>query len=222
MVLGTALVVVPWVCRNQYSLGRPILTTTHGGYTLLLAHNQVYVDEVVNRPWGAVMSDASFAAWTANLESSLAQEDPRMFGRGYSPAVEITRDRWMNKQAWRFIRHDPATAVRTGLTLLRRLWSIAPLSTPPRPVSSHQQWLIGGFYSTLFLAMLVGLLCLRRPEWVLWWPLLMLLLSFSAVHSLYWADMRMRAPLVPAIALFAARAFVRSSGVSTPGRLAGP
>ena len=216
VALGTALVVTLWVFRNQQSLGQPILTTTHGGYTLLLAHNQVYVNEVVDRPWGAVMSDASFAVWTANLESSLAQEDPRMFGRSYSPAVEIARDRWMNDRAWQFIRDDPATALRTGLTLLGRLWNIAPLSTPQRPVSSRQQWPIGGFYAAVFLTMLVGLVRIRRAEWSRWWPLPLLLLAFSAVHTLYWADMRMRAPLVPAIALLAARAFVRSTNQKMP------
>jgi len=31
-----------------------------------------------------------------------------------------------------------------------------------------------------------------------------LILSLTAVHAFYWSDMRMRAPLVPAIALLAA------------------
>ena len=38
---------------------------------------------------------------------------------------------------------------------------------------------------------------------------LALLISFTIVHSLYWADMRMRTPLAPAIALLAARALSR-------------
>jgi hypothetical protein len=33
-----------------------------------------------------------------------------------------------------------------------------------------------------------------------------LLISFTLVHAFYWADMRMRAPLVPVLALLAARA----------------
>ena len=42
-------------------------------------------------------------------------------------------------------------------------------------------------------------------EWnCAWRPVLVLIVSFTAVHSIYWADMRMRAPLVPAIALLAA------------------
>ena len=36
LVLGLSLVVVPWGIRNLIVFGRPIITTTHGGYTLLL------------------------------------------------------------------------------------------------------------------------------------------------------------------------------------------
>ncbi|MEQ9066744.1 MAG: hypothetical protein RLO18_08475, partial [Gimesia chilikensis] len=34
-----------------------------------------------------------------------------------------------------------------------------------------------------------------------WSPLIWLLVSFTIVHLFYWTNMRMRAPLVPAIAL---------------------
>lgn len=205
-VFGTCLVVLPWVVRNQQALRWPILTTTHGGYTLLLAHNPVYVDEVVNRPWGAVIEEESLAAWTANLEASLSREIPRAPKGSRAPHVEVSRDRWMNAQAWQFIRDDPATAMRTGLTLLGRMWNIVPFSTPQRPIPPMARWVLGGCYSAVFLALLTGLVRIRRDEWPLWWTLPVLLVSFSAVHSLYWADMRMRAPLVPAIALLAARA----------------
>jgi hypothetical protein len=33
---------------------------------------------------------------------------------------------------------------------------------------------------------------------------LLLAISFTAVHLVYWTDMRMRAPLIPAVALAAA------------------
>lgn len=36
----------------------------------------------------------------------------------------------------------------------------------------------------------------------LWWFLLAL--SFTAVHAVYWTDMRMRAPLMPGVAVAAA------------------
>ena len=70
-----------------------------------------------------------------------------------------------------------------------------------------------GFYLSLFLLASVGIAgpiveairpCepkrLRR-----WRPAALMILAFCAVHALYWTDARMRAPLVPAVAAFAAR-----------------
>ena len=70
-------------------------------------------------------------------------------------------------------------------------------------VSTPMRLAIGTFNTAVFLAMLIGLVRLSRRDWQFWWPVAALVLSFTAVHALYWADMRMRTPLVPAIALLA-------------------
>ena len=44
---GVLLVVGPWVGRNAAAFGRPVLMTTHGGYTLHLANNATFYDVVV-------------------------------------------------------------------------------------------------------------------------------------------------------------------------------
>ena len=103
--------------------------------------------------------------------------------------------------------NEPLIAVRAGLSLVGRLWGLMPMSTEDRAVSPVVSAAIGTFNAAVFGAMLFGLWRLTRDEWPRWWPLPVLLVSFTLVHSLYWADMRMRAPLVPAIALLAARAF---------------
>jgi hypothetical protein len=41
---------------------------------------------------------------------------------------------------------------------------------------------------------------LMRPPWA--WGLLMCL-AFTAVHTVYWTDLRMRAPLIPFLGLLA-------------------
>ncbi len=51
-LLALGLTIAPWPIRNQVRFGRPIVTTTHGGYTLLLSNNPVYYSEVVLEPWG--------------------------------------------------------------------------------------------------------------------------------------------------------------------------
>ena len=196
--LGTLVTVAPWAIRNLVVFGRPIVTTTHGGYTLLLGHNPVYYREVVEQPWGAVWPGESLTAWQRSLETAIRAD-------GVPPFDEVARDRWMYQQAWGNIAHDPGMAVRAGLTLLGRFWNVVPMSTEGRSLPSVMWWGIGAFYTAVFVAGCRGVWRLTRDEWSRWWPLVALIVSFTCVHSLYWADMRMRAPLVPAIALLAAR-----------------
>ena len=62
-VLGTACAVGPWAGRNAAVFGKPIAMTTHGGYTLHLANNEVFYAEVVRGPVGAVWGGESLRAW---------------------------------------------------------------------------------------------------------------------------------------------------------------
>jgi 4-amino-4-deoxy-L-arabinose transferase-like glycosyltransferase len=49
-----ALTLAPWAARNWVEIGRPIVTTTHGGYTLLLANNERFYDWTRDGAWGTV------------------------------------------------------------------------------------------------------------------------------------------------------------------------
>jgi 4-amino-4-deoxy-L-arabinose transferase-like glycosyltransferase len=203
LMAGIVVAVAPWAIRNAFVMGRPIVTTAHGGYTLLLAHNPAYTHAVVDQPWGAVWEGEPQANWVAEVETEMAQEDPPIDVTHISPAVELARDGWMSRKAWKYIRDEPVVAVRAGLTLLRRMWNVVPLATDRTTRSATVRLAIGAYYSGMFLAVLVGAARKPRGDWLAWQPVLVLIVSFTAVHALYWADMRMRAPLVPAVALLA-------------------
>jgi hypothetical protein len=121
--------------------------------------------------------------------------------------VELARDDWMSRKAWKYMRDAPVIAARAALTLLGRMWNVVPLATDRSTRSAAARLAIGTFYTGLFLAVLIGVARNRRADWFAWRPVLILIVSFTAVHALYWADMRMRTPLVPAIALLAALCF---------------
>jgi len=214
MAAGMTLVIAPWGIRNAVVMGRPIITTTHGGYTLLLAHNPAYTRAVVEQPWGAVWEGESVEEWKSSIETEMARETPPIDVSHLSPAVERSRDRWMQNKACQYIREAPRIALEAGLTLLGRFWNIVPMTTKQSPLSPAMRLAIGAFYASVFLTMLVGLIRMVRSDWRSWWPLFALVASFTAVHAVYWADMRMRTPLVPVIALLAA-AGVRKRGGPT-------
>lgn len=201
VIAGTLLVVAPWVIRNQLVFGAPLLTTTHGGYTLLLANNPVFYGEVVDQPWGTVWSGESLARW----QSELNQQLERDLGR---KASEIERDRRQSALAREFIAAEPSRFARAVWHRFRSLWSTVPHG---EATGDAARWLIevvGWYYSLILSAFVIGMVIVaRRPDCRRWWVLYAVVIVVQAVHLVYWTNARMRAPLTPAIALFAAAVF---------------
>lgn len=192
------LTVAPWAIRNLAVFGRPIVTTTHGGYTLLLANNPVFYREVVEQPWGAVWQGESLAAWQTSVDAEAARADVH---------GEVDRDKWMSQRAQDFIvdtvRHNPSTFLRACLMRVGYFWNVVPLGDAQSSLPIAAIWATGGFYIVELVAMLAGILiCVwqRRQGTLL---LVTLIVSFTAVHALYWTNARMRAPILPAVALLA-------------------
>lgn len=205
VIAGTLLVVAPWVIRNQLVIGLPLLTTTHGGYTLLLANNSVFSNEVVDQPWGTVWSGESLARWQAGLDERLERE----LGPN---ASELERDHRLSQWGREFIAAEPLRFARAVWHRVRSLWSVVPHGDgdgeggPSRLVIAA----VGGFYSILLLGFAVGMFVVaRRSEWSRWWLLYALVITVQGVHLVYWTNARMRAPLTPVIALFAVAAVER-------------
>ena len=55
-LLAAVCGLAPWAIRNQIVVGRPIVSTTHGGYTLLLGNNPSFYDHLRTAPRGTVWS----------------------------------------------------------------------------------------------------------------------------------------------------------------------
>jgi hypothetical protein len=67
------------------------------------------------------------------------------------------------------------------------------------------RWSVAGWYAALFALALLA--CVRLPAKLVRLPWLwgiLLCAVFTAVHALYWSDMRMRAPLMPFVCLVGA------------------
>lgn len=194
LAAGILLAVSPWLIRNLVVFRAPILTTTHGGYTLLLGNNPVFYNEVVQQPWGTVWTGESLDAWQKSLEADIAQLQPAL-------ETEQERDRWMYQRARQNISSQPSLFAQSCLLRLKRFWNIAPLAsagqTPPRTLLLG----VASYYFVVLLGCLWGVCLVVWKSERNWSPLIWLLVSFTIVHLFYWTNMRMRAPLVPAIAL---------------------
>lgn len=222
-VLGAVVVIAPWAVRNSFLFGRPIVTTTHGGYTLLLGNNPVFYHEVVARPWGTVWDDAAAdwghraqrgpTAWLNGVEAELRTE------LGPQADDEPCRDRWMYRRARDNIATEPGLFLRSCRLRFLRFWNVVPLSPARGAMPTFVLWSVGLFYAVVTATFLLGLgrLCVsgtrragegsggrRASDLIPWfWPVL-LIASFCLVHLFFWSNARMRAPIVPAIAVVAA------------------
>ena len=190
MALSLLAVLAPWAVRNAVVFGVPVLTTTHGGYTLALANNEVYYRDVLNGPPGRVWTGHDQWLWWDSVN------------RDTSGMSEPEADRFLRQRVVRLALEQPVTfllPVSSG-------WSVSGACLPRLAVYSPVVRLATTLWTVpLWAALLLGLF--RRSLWR--WPQVaapLAILGLTAVHSLYWTDLRMRAPIVPAIALVAAGA----------------
>jgi hypothetical protein len=198
-VIGTVFVVAHWIVRNQVVFGRPIVTTTHGGYTLLLANNPVHDAEVVEQPWGATWPGESLERWQRELAVKIHDE--------IGPdADEWTEDQWMSRQANDYIREHADRFLAAAWHRVRSLWAILPRGEGTHLPSALRGSIAAFFACEFFLAVIGMWIIVRRGEWPAWLPGLLLIVTVQGVHLIYWTDTRMRTPLEPVLALLAARA----------------
>jgi 4-amino-4-deoxy-L-arabinose transferase-like glycosyltransferase len=190
LILTIGIVLLPWAIRNMFLLGEPIFTTTHGGYTLALANNTVYYRDVLNGPQDRVWSGHDQWLWWDSVNRETA---------GMS---EAQADRYLSAKVWVLARERPGDFARASLARLERFWGLAPAaSVYPVPI----RWATIAWTIPFWIALLIGLV-----QTELWrWPRIaapLLVAGLTVVHCVFWTDLRMRAPIVPAIALIASGA----------------
>lgn len=212
-LLAVALTIAPWPIRNQVRFGRPIVTTTHGGYTLLLSNNPVYYAEVVREPWGTVWAPNSLDRW---------QQEQIERAAAAGVQGEIAEDRWYSAEARTWIQSHPREFLEACLHRVRSFWKLAPSGEGAGQGSGVRNRIIAVYYGLQFGLALCGLIgAMKRRDGRFALPAL-LILSLTAVHAVYFSNARMRAPLVPALALLASGCglFRRPEGAGAPPDIA--
>jgi hypothetical protein len=191
LIAGVVTVcLLPWSARNTWVFGEPIWGTTHGGYTLALANNPAYYQEVSNGPRGAV--------WTGTLQWRWWDS----VNRATAGMTEPQADRYLRDSVVRLARNRPAEFAQAVVHRLSHFWGLFPSSSV---YSGGMRWACLAWTLPLWVALALGLV--RSDLWR--WPCIvapLFCVGFTIVHAFYWTDLRMRAPIVPAIAVIAASA----------------
>ncbi len=190
---GLAMVLAPWSLRNLVSLGSPSVTTTHGGYTLLLANNEQFYDFLKSRQGSAHWDSGRFVNdWQSRLSQNQIDN-------------ELAEDRFAYQLARRSIQTDPGGFIRSVIYRWQSFWRLTPQKAEAS-VGLRRDLLrmaVTWWYFIEFALALFGLLEIQKRSQPTWTAALLLVLSFVLVHTFYWTDMRMRAPIMPVVALLA-------------------
>lgn len=208
IAISVALAVGAWTLRNQRTFGHPIWATTHGGYTLLLANNDSFYRYLSQGRFGQAWDAAEFL----NAYNHRYEGDPRtatFWQRDwddqptYEGAVsEFDDDRLCHESAVATIKRQPKLFVWSSLVRVARLWSPFPHGISGRSITSIIA--VSCFYIVLYMAVLIAIIRHRRTVFgSRWWAIWLLAITLTGVHAVYWSNLRMRAPIMPAIAIMA-------------------
>ena len=195
--VAAGFVLTPWVIRNAVKFGAFIPATTHGGYTLLLGNNRVFFEEVVNGPSGRWHGE-SLEQWQQEMKT-------RAVADGVELRDEVAMDRWYYRQSRIEISGAPGSFLKACILRLSRFFAVTG--------GADQNLLIrvacGIWYSCVGLGLVVSLLAcygrrtcetLRSDIQILW----LAIGSFVVMHTVYWANARMRTPLTVVICILSA------------------
>ena len=197
LTVSTLLVVAPWVYRNYRVFGEPKLTTTHGGYTLLLANNRSLYNAFAK---GERLGD--WEAETQEFQAILSQAYPFQVR---SSEGELKRDQAYSEAAWETMVESPLRCLQTSLVRLYWFWSPMPHGSQEESRARHiLRICIAVFYCIQFGFAAYGVK--QFGTWATttkWYFVGWLSFAFAltALHSVYWSNLRMRAPLVPMLSV---------------------
>jgi hypothetical protein len=187
-LVGVAIVVGPWAYRNSIQIGQWTLTTTHGGYTLLLANNPVLYANIQKHGWDREWDETRFhflwdqrshsdpripEFWngefvTGEFDGELNRESNResnsMAGFQFARPDEhreVADDRLATEVAWKTIRRAPSTFMKSCLVQMSWFWAVAPYRSGAASVMIIA---IGLWYSVLFAGIVVtsGVLVIQK------------------------------------------------------------
>lgn len=187
MVVSLLVVILPWGIRNYFAIGWPVFTTTHGGYTFALANNEIYYKEVLHGPPGAVWTGTRQQDWFDSI------------GPSVKGMTEHEMDQSLKARTWAFVRDHPRDFLLATFDRQLRFWSVSPSGQVYGRIIRYSStaWTLP-FWSLVF----AGLLSKSCRTW----PgaaCVAVIAGLASVHLIYWTDIRMRAPIVPALAIVA-------------------
>ena len=195
---GLVLGLMPWVWRNAVVFGAFIPATTHGGYTLALGNNPDFYRDVIHQPAGSMKNGYPWRGEA--LEGWQRRTLDEAAAAGVALGDEVALDAWYYDYAWASIGADWGGFLQACGLRFVRFWAFAGAGA-----GGLEFWLPCVWYGCLWLGLVPALLRLLTgrvaPVEICVW---LSVAAFCGLHLCYWTDARMRAPLMPLLAVLGA------------------
>ena len=125
-----------------------------------------------------------------------------MIARSVSDGVpagdEPAQDAWYYQQAVAAIRAEPRSFLKATALRLQRFWATSAAGTQSFPLMNLA---VSLWYCLLWIGLVLQVIgcwfCRKSKQSVSSAELWLVVLSFLLMHSVYWTDTRMRAPVMP-------------------------
>ena len=211
-LMGAVAALSPWMIRNYRVFGKPMASTTHGGYAFAVASSPDYLAYVQGNgrskgPWDLATFDATISANYPVLSSYKAGA----LSPSSDPQLELAMNAYLYQLGIEWIQADPGAFAFLTMDRFVQFWNPMPHTSGPdeSPLRARMRHLVGLWYGFVFGVAMIALLALggRAVESPLIWPVVMCVL-FTAIHLLFWSNLRMRAPVMPCVSVFAALGIV--------------
>lgn len=196
LLLGVALAVGPWTLRNGAKLGAFVPVTTGGGRSLLDANNPIVWDDPAQR--GGATSVYGLEPWASQFRGSSEHEIDVRSGAMAKEFLLSRTAQWPQMAAaklsrfWRLTSEGGGTGAWSGggslVSRVRGLFD--PLLV----------WCV----LTLPLALWGAWSTLRGPRGRFLSLPLLVIAAFTLGSVLYWGSLRLRLPIEPLVAVYAA------------------
>ena len=200
VLAGYLVVVAPWAVRNTRLQGVVTIVDTMGGMNLRMG-NYEYTPE--DRMWDAV---------------SLTGDRNWIHGfTGDFPGQVVTeghKDKWAQRMAIEYMLSHPGTTLRRGADQVRRFLGPRARAGRRRPAGTVRS-AGAGFVVLAAAAILMSYVAvsiaggaaiwLTPPEWRVHVLMLLPIVVITGVHTLVFGHSRYHIPLVPILAIYAAR-----------------
>ncbi|MBI2723651.1 MAG: glycosyltransferase family 39 protein [Chloroflexi bacterium] len=206
---AAAVVIAPWVVRNQRQLGSPVIVATNFGPNMWIGNHD-----------------------GASGRMQIAQPEPPQPVRGSrtQPEFEVAADRLALREALSYMVSHPLRELRLSVTKVRAMyesdatgldWNSGYRQGTYRSAGTEEflRRLANGFWFAALALAGVGLVASRERLGSLVGLLPLTLLLWTATHLLFFGDSRFHYPVVFAIALLGARGLlVLVEAVRRPSR----